>query len=92
MPAIRRLMKLPGLDVTVAASVAAAIGGIRRFSDPQRLVAYLGLNPSVRQSGEGPALPRNSVFIRCQMTVTDGFLPFGLWLMLELEEGVEQAE
>lgn len=52
---IRRLMTLPGLDVTVAASVAAAIGDIRRSSDPQKLVAYLGLNPSVRQSGEGPA-------------------------------------
>ncbi len=52
---IRRLMTLPGIDVTVAASVAAAIGDIQRFSDPQRLVAYLGLNPSVRQSGEGPA-------------------------------------
>ena len=34
-------MTLPGLDVTVAASVAAAIGDIRRFCDPQRLVAYL---------------------------------------------------
>jgi len=54
-PTIRRLMTLPGLDVTVAASVAAAIGDIRCFTDPQRLVAYLGLNPSVRQSGEGPA-------------------------------------
>ncbi|WP_352855373.1 IS110 family transposase [Mesorhizobium sp. M0902] len=54
-PTIRRLMTLPGLDVTVAASVAAAIGDIRRFSDPQKLVAYLGLNPSVRQSGAGPA-------------------------------------
>lgn len=54
-PTIRRLMTLPGLDVTVAASVAAAIGDMRRFSDPKRLVAYLGLNPSVRQSGEGPA-------------------------------------
>lgn len=52
---IRRLMTLPGIDVTVAGSVAAAIGDIRRFSDPQRLVAYLGLNPSVRQSGDGPA-------------------------------------
>ncbi|MES0089048.1 transposase [Mesorhizobium sp. M0026] len=54
-PTIRRLMTLPGLDVTVAASLAAAIGDIRRFSDPQKLVAYLGLNPSVRQFGEGPA-------------------------------------
>src|SRR4029079_10026829 len=52
---IRRWMTLPGIDGTVAASVDAAIGNIQRFSDPQRLVAYLGLNPSVRQSGEGPA-------------------------------------
>ncbi|TIM74249.1 MAG: IS110 family transposase [Mesorhizobium sp.] len=29
-------------DVTVGANVAAEIGNIRRFSDPQRLVAYLG--------------------------------------------------
>lgn len=52
---IRRLMTLPGVDVTVASGVAAAIGDISRFSDPQKLVGYLGLNPSVRQSGEGPA-------------------------------------
>ncbi|WP_407943163.1 IS110 family RNA-guided transposase [Methylobacterium oxalidis] len=54
-PLIRRLMTLPGVDVTVASGVAAAIGDIGRFADPQKLVAYLGLNPSVRQSGEGPA-------------------------------------
>lgn len=54
-PIIRRLMTLPGVDMTVAVGVAAAIGDIRRFSDPRKLVGYLGLNPSVRQSGEGPA-------------------------------------
>lgn len=54
-PVIRRLMTLPGIDVTVAAGVAAAIGNISSFSDPQKLVSYLSLNPSVRQSGEGPA-------------------------------------
>lgn len=54
-PIVRRLMTLPGVDLTVAAGVAAAIGDIRRFRDPQKLVGYLGLNPSVRQSGEGPA-------------------------------------
>lgn len=54
-PVIRRLMTLPGIDVTVATGVAAAIGDIRRFADPRKLVSYLGLNPSVRQSGEGPA-------------------------------------
>lgn len=54
-PIIRRLMTLPGVDMTVASGVAAAVGDIRRFPDPTRLVSYLGLNPSVRQSGEGPA-------------------------------------
>jgi transposase len=52
---IRCLMTLPGVDVTVSSGVAAAIGDISRFGDPQKLVGYLGLNPSVRQSGEGPA-------------------------------------
>lgn len=54
-PVIRRLMTLPGIDMTVATGVAAAIGDIRRFPDPRKLIGYLGLNPSVRQSGEGPA-------------------------------------
>ena len=54
-PIIRRLMTLPGVDMTVASGVAAAIGDIRRFAEPSKLVGYLGLNPSVRQSGEGPA-------------------------------------
>lgn len=47
-PVVRRLMTLPGVDMTVASGVAAAVGDIRRFSDPQKLVSYLGLNPSVR--------------------------------------------
>jgi transposase len=54
-PVIRRLMTLPGVDMTVASGVAAAIGDVRRFPDPRKLVSYLGLNPSVHQSGEGPA-------------------------------------
>jgi hypothetical protein len=31
----------------------AAIGPVARFAGPDKLVAYLGLNPSVHQSGEG---------------------------------------
>lgn len=54
-PVFRRIMTLPGVDMTVATGVAAAIGDVRRFPEPQKLVGYLGLNPSVRQSGEGPA-------------------------------------
>jgi transposase len=54
-PEIRRLMTVPGVNVIVAASFLAAIGGVGRFENPRKLVGYLGLDPRVRQSGIGPA-------------------------------------
>ncbi len=54
-PAVRRLLTIPGVNVTVAAGLVAAIGDIRRFASPQKLVSYFGLNPRVRQSGLGLA-------------------------------------
>ncbi|WP_353029646.1 IS110 family transposase [Mesorhizobium sp. M1004] len=33
----------------------AAIGDVERFSSPEKLVSYFGLNPRVRQSGDKPA-------------------------------------
>lgn len=50
---IKRLMTIPGIDMVVAVGLAAAIGPISRFPGPDQLVAYIGLNPSVHQSGEG---------------------------------------
>lgn len=52
---VKRLMSIPGVDATVALSIVAAVGDFSRFSSPQRLVSYLGLNPRVRQSGGQPA-------------------------------------
>ena len=52
-PSIKRLLTITGINVTVAAGLVAAIGDIRRFSSPQKLVSYVGLNPRVRQSGLG---------------------------------------
>jgi transposase len=49
----KRLMTVPGIDMVVATGLLAAIGPIERFAGPDKLVAYLGLNPSVHQSGEG---------------------------------------
>ena len=54
-PEIKRLMTVPGVNVTVAATFMAAIGDIRRFGDRRKLTAYLGLDPRVRQSGNTPA-------------------------------------
>lgn len=51
----RRLMSIPGVGAGVAVTLMAAIGDISRFSSPRQLVAYLGLDPKVRQSGDEPA-------------------------------------
>jgi transposase len=52
-PNVKRLMTIPGIDMVVSIGILAAIGAVERFADPDKLVAYLGLNPSVHQSGEG---------------------------------------
>ena len=54
-PAVKRLMTITGVNLTVAVGLIAAIGDIHRFSSPQKLVSYIGLNPRVRQSGLGLA-------------------------------------
>ena len=54
-PEVLRLMTVPGVNVQTAAAFMASIGDVRRFSSPRKLVSYLGLDPRVRQSGNGPA-------------------------------------
>ena len=57
-PDARRLLTIPGVGmITVAvflAQTGTARGDINRFTSPQKLVGYLGLDPRVRQSGNGP--------------------------------------
>lgn len=52
---VRRLMTISGINLTIAVGLIAAIGEVSRFSSPEKLVSYFGLNPRVRQSGDGPA-------------------------------------
>jgi transposase len=54
-PEIRRLMTVPGVNLICAATFIAAVGNPSRFWSSRKLVAYLGLDPKIRQSGEGPA-------------------------------------
>lgn len=51
----KRLMSIPGIGAVAAVTLMAAIGDISRFDSPRQLVAYLGLDPKVRQSGDEPA-------------------------------------
>jgi transposase len=48
----KRLMSIPGVGAAVAVTLMAAIGDVSRFPTQRQLVAYLGLDPKVRQSGE----------------------------------------
>ena len=57
-----RLARLCGLSLVTIYGLSAAIGDIQRFAHSNKLVAYLGLNPSVCQSGNyegGTALKRH---------------------------------
>ncbi len=51
-PEFLRLYKLAGLNLITTYALIAVIGDITRFASSKHLVSYLGLNPSVVQSGE----------------------------------------
>ena len=42
----------PGIGDTLGAIIVSEIGDISRFSEPKKLVAFVGVDPSVKQSGE----------------------------------------
>jgi len=46
------LLSVPGIGTTNAAIILSEIGDISRFSSPCKLLAFAGLDPSVRQSGK----------------------------------------
>ena len=54
-PEAKRLMTIPGIGTATAVTLMSAIGDISRFESPRKLVAYLGLDPTSRQSGDQPA-------------------------------------
>ena len=50
-PVVARLMTILDADAIAGISIVAAVGDFSRFADPGKLVAYVGLNPRVPQSG-----------------------------------------
>jgi transposase len=52
-PLMLRTMKILGIGMINAFALLAVIGDIRRFDRPEKLVAYIGLNPGQRDSGTG---------------------------------------
>jgi len=52
-PLMLRCMKLLGIGQINAFALLAIIGDVRRFEWPEKLVAYIGLNPGQKESGRG---------------------------------------
>lgn len=47
-----QLTSIPGVGTILAATILSEIGDISRFSSADKVLAYAGLDPTVRQSGE----------------------------------------
>lgn len=45
------IITIPGISYTLGAIIISEIGDIKRFSNPTKLLAYAGLDPGIRQSG-----------------------------------------
>jgi transposase len=54
--AIQRLQTIPGIGTLTAVALYACIGDVHRFDNAKLLAAYVGLVPSVSQSGTSTQL------------------------------------
>lgn len=72
------IMSIPGFGKQLAASVHHELGDISRFDNRKALIAYAGLDPTVRQSGQlhttgriskrGPSQLRRALFLAAQVS------------------------
>src|SRR2546428_376185 len=57
---VRRLRTIPGAGPAIVATLIAEIGDIHRFSEFDKLVAYIGVHPAEKSSGETGRNPETS--------------------------------
>jgi transposase len=77
----RLLMTIPGVNVTVAIGLMAAIGDIRRFPTPGQLASYFGLVTRVHQSAD-----------HCYHgQITKAGRSHGRWLAIEAAQSLAQS-
>jgi transposase len=57
---VRRLRTIPGAGPAIVATLVAEIGDIARFSSFDKLVAYIGVHPAEKSSGEKGKDPETS--------------------------------
>ena len=64
-----KLATIPGIGTTLGATILSEIGDINRFEKPKQLIAFAGMDPSIKQSGnfvgtESHMSKRGSPFLR----------------------------
>ena len=64
-----KLATIPGIGTTLGAIILSEIGDINRFEKPKQLIAFAGMDPSIKQSGnfvgtESHMSKRGSPFLR----------------------------
>ena len=60
MPAVQRLMQVPGIGLIIATALVGFVGDMRRFPSARHLASYLGLTPREYSSGLRQRLGRIS--------------------------------
>lgn len=73
------ILTIPGISYTLGAIIISEIGNIEKFSSPCKLLAFAGLDPSVKQSGNFNATTvkmskRGSKLLRYAMIKTSGII------------------
>ena len=100
-PDFLRLYKLAGLNLITTYALVAIIGDITRFATSRKLVSYLGLNPSVIESGNsqgGGALQSHgrgslrALLVQASKRLLTTVNPLQKWgLSVALRRGVNKA-
>lgn len=91
------VLSIPGIGEVIGAMIVSEIGNIERFSNPNKLLAYAGLEPSIYQSGKftpssGSMVKRGSSFLRWALMMAARLVPrfsltFGAYLHKKSSEG-----
>lgn len=91
------ILSIPGIGTVLGAMIISEIGDISRFDNPNKLLAFAGLEPSVYQSGKfsptsGSMVKRGSPYLRWALiqaarTVTRFSTTFSNYLLKKQNEG-----
>ena len=91
------ILSIPGIGPTLAAIILAEIGDIHRFSSPDKLQAFAGLDPSTCQSGKfkadkTPMVKHGSTYLRWALMQAARLAPvhcetYGRYLAVKQAQG-----